>query len=68
MDLFVINANALVVLQKEDGEAVMVKGGITADGFEVLSTLPQRLADICLLQGSSGYMVVQCTYEQGQFV
>lgn len=41
MDRFVINANALVVLQKEDGETLLVKGGITADGFEVLSTYPK---------------------------
>ena len=54
MDRFVINANALVVLQKEDGETIPVKGGITADGFEVLSTYSKGWLTFAYLKDHQG--------------
>ena len=54
MDRFVINANALVVLQKEDGETIPVKGGITADGFEVLSIYPKGWLTFAYLKDHQG--------------
>lgn len=54
MDRFVINANTLVVLQKEDGDAVLVKGGITADGFEVLSTYSKGWLTFAYLKDHQG--------------
>ncbi|MGQ8873175.1 DKNYY domain-containing protein [Paenibacillus sp. TSA_86.1] len=54
MDSFVIDGNAQVLLKKEGGETVVVKGGMTAEGFRVLSTYAKGWLTFAYLQDHQG--------------
>jgi len=54
MDSFVIDGNAQVVLKNEEGETVVVKGGLTAEGFRVLSTYTKGWLTFAYLQDHQG--------------